>query len=68
MEKVDISNAVRNILTQFVVFMALWYILWPFGKFCGHLVYFMVIWFVLWPFGIFYGHLVYFMAIESILW
>jgi hypothetical protein len=22
-----------------------WYILWPFGIFCGHLVYFMVIWY-----------------------
>jgi hypothetical protein len=48
--------------------MAIWYILWPFGIFCGHLVYFMAIWYILWPFGIFYGHLVYFMAIWYILW
>jgi hypothetical protein len=39
--------------------MAIWYILWPFGIFYGHLVYFMAIWYILWPFGIFYGHLVY---------
>jgi hypothetical protein len=48
--------------------MAIWYILWPFGIFYGHLVYFMAIWYILWPFGIFYGHLVYFMAISYILW
>jgi hypothetical protein len=36
-----------------------WYILWPFGLCCGHLVYFVVIWYILWPFGLFYGHLVY---------
>jgi hypothetical protein len=48
---------------------AVWYILWPFGIFCGHLVY-------LWPFGIFCGllvyifcgHLVYFGAIWYSLW
>jgi hypothetical protein len=40
--------------------MAIWYILWPFGIFYGHLVYFMAVWYILWPFGIFYGHLVYF--------
>jgi hypothetical protein len=38
--------------------MAIWYILWPFGIFYGHLVYFMAIWYILWSFGIFYGHLV----------
>jgi hypothetical protein len=43
--------------------MAIWYILWPFGIFYGHLVYFMAIWYILWPFGIFYGHLVYFLVI-----
>jgi hypothetical protein len=48
--------------------MAIWYILWPFGIFYGHLVYFMAIWYILWPLGIFYGHLVYFMAIWYILW
>jgi hypothetical protein len=46
--------------------MAIWYILWPFGIFYGHLVYFMAIWYILWPFGIFCGHLVYFMAIGII--
>jgi hypothetical protein len=30
--------------------MAIWYILWPFGIFYGHLVYFMAIWYILWPF------------------
>jgi hypothetical protein len=38
--------------------MAIWYILWPFGIFYGHLVYFMAIWYILWPFGIFNGDLV----------
>jgi hypothetical protein len=47
---------------------ALWYRLWQFGIFYGHLIYFMAIWYILWPFGIFYGHLVYFMAIWYILW
>jgi hypothetical protein len=36
------------------IFMAIWYILRPFGSICGHLVY-------LRPFGIFYGYLVYFL-------
>jgi hypothetical protein len=38
--------------------MAIWYILWSFGKFYGHLVYFMIIWYILWPFGIFYPRFV----------
>jgi hypothetical protein len=42
-----------------VYFMLIWFILWSFGIFYGHLVYFMVIWYILWSFGIFYGHLVY---------
>jgi hypothetical protein len=37
--------------------MAIWYILWPFGIFYGHLVYFMAIWYILWPFGIFFQFL-----------
>jgi hypothetical protein len=37
-----------------VYFIAIWYILWPFGIFHGHLVYFMAIWYISWPFGIFY--------------
>jgi hypothetical protein len=49
-----------------VYFMAIWYILWPFGIFYGHLVYFMAIRYILWPFGIFYGHLVYFEVIRYI--
>jgi hypothetical protein len=28
--------------------MAIWYILWPFGIFYGHLVYFMAIWYIVW--------------------
>jgi hypothetical protein len=35
-------------------FMAIWNILWPFGK------YFMAIWHNVWQFGIVCGHLVYF--------
>jgi hypothetical protein len=29
-----------------VYFMVIWYILWSFGIFCGHLVYFMAIWYI----------------------
>jgi hypothetical protein len=37
-----------------VYFMAIWYILWPFGIYCyGHLVYFVAIWYTSWLFGIF---------------
>jgi hypothetical protein len=43
--------------------MAIWSILRPFGRFCGHLVYFVAIWSILWPFGLFCGHLVYFVDI-----
>jgi hypothetical protein len=43
-----------------VYFVVIWYILWSFGIFCGHLVYFVVIWYILWSFGIFYCHLVHF--------
>jgi hypothetical protein len=39
-------------------FMAIWYILWSFGIFCGHLVYFEVIWYILGSFGIFFPVLV----------
>jgi hypothetical protein len=31
--------------------MAIWYILWLFGIFYGHLVYFMVIWYIFPRFG-----------------
>jgi hypothetical protein len=37
-------------LRPFGIFTAIWYILWPFDIFCGHLVYFC-------------GHLVYFVTI-----
>jgi hypothetical protein len=40
--------------------VVIWYILWSFGTFCGHLVHFVVIWYILWSFGTFFGHLVYF--------
>jgi hypothetical protein len=30
---------------QFVYFIAIWYILRPFGICCGHLVYFIAIWY-----------------------
>jgi hypothetical protein len=39
--------------------MTIWYIMWSFGIFRGHLVYFVIIWYILWSFGIFCGHLVY---------
>jgi hypothetical protein len=42
--------------------MVIWYILWSFGIFCGHLVYSVVIWYILWSFGIFCGHLVYLLS------
>jgi hypothetical protein len=45
-----------------VYFMAIWYILWPFGIFYSTLVYVTANWYILWPIGIFYGNLVYFMA------
>jgi hypothetical protein len=54
--------------------VSIWYILWPFGVFCGHSVYFVAIRCILWPFGIFWGHLEYFwpfcifLAILYILW
>jgi hypothetical protein len=48
--------------------MAIWYILWQFGKFCGNVVYSVAIWYILWQFGIFYGNLVYFTTIWYILW
>jgi hypothetical protein len=37
-----------------VYFMAIWYILWPFGIFYGHLVYFMVICYIFPRFGMLY--------------
>jgi hypothetical protein len=37
-----------------VYFMAIWYILWPFEIFYGHLVYFVVIWYISSRFGILY--------------
>jgi hypothetical protein len=43
-------EAIRSIV------VVIWYILWSFGIFCGHLVYFV-------SFGIFCGHLVYFVII-----
>jgi hypothetical protein len=39
---------------HWVCFTAIWYILWPFGVFCGHLEYFMVTWHILPRFGILY--------------
>jgi hypothetical protein len=39
-----------------VYFVAIWYIPWQFGIFCGHLVY------------LFCGHLAYFVTIWHILW
>jgi hypothetical protein len=45
-----------KLYSHLVYFTAIWFILWPFGLFYGHL-------FILWSFGIFVGHLVYFVAI-----
>jgi hypothetical protein len=37
-----------------VHWMAIWYILWQFGIFCGNLVHFMAKWYILWPVSIFF--------------
>jgi hypothetical protein len=37
--------------SHLVYFVAIWYILWPFGIFCGYLVYFVAIWYILRSFG-----------------
>jgi hypothetical protein len=50
-------------LIMLVNLMPIWYMLWSFGIFCGHLVYFVVIWYILWSFVAFCGHLVYFVVI-----
>jgi hypothetical protein len=50
----------------YVHFMTIWYILWLFGTFDGHLAHlwpfgtFMAIWYILWPFGKLFSNLVYF--------
>jgi hypothetical protein len=43
--------------------VVIWYILWSFAIFHGHLEYFVVIWYILWSFGIFDGHVEYFVGI-----
>jgi hypothetical protein len=48
-------KVVAKLYGHFVYCTTTWYIVWPFGIFCGHLVYFVAIW-------------VYFMAIRYILW
>jgi hypothetical protein len=45
--------AIRSILRSYGTFCGFWYILWPFGIFCGLLVYFVAFWYILWPFSIF---------------
>jgi hypothetical protein len=35
-----------------IYFVVMWYILWSYGIFCGHMVYFVVIWYILLSFGI----------------
>jgi hypothetical protein len=42
-----------------VYFLDIWYILWTFGIFCGHLVYFVDIWYILWTLGIFCSNMAY---------
>jgi hypothetical protein len=37
-----------------VYFVAIWYILWPFAIFYGHLVYFVIIWYMFSHFGMLY--------------
>jgi hypothetical protein len=39
------------IFGNLVYFVAIWYILWPFGLFCDRLVYFVAIWYIVWLFG-----------------
>jgi hypothetical protein len=36
-----------------ILLTVIWYILWPFGMFYGHLVCFMAIWYILWLFGMY---------------
>jgi hypothetical protein len=36
----------------YVYFMAIWYIMWPFGLLCGLLVYYVAFWYILWSFGV----------------
>jgi hypothetical protein len=56
MEDVGAFFGLHVFYGHLVYFVAIWYILRPFGIFCS-------IWYILWPFGIFCGHLVYFVAI-----
>jgi hypothetical protein len=49
---------ISNILQHLVYYMAIWYIIWPFGILYGHLVYYMAIWYIWCSFGIFYPHVV----------
>jgi hypothetical protein len=46
MKEVGLSMAIWYILQLLVHFITIWYILWPFGIFYGHLVYFMAIWYI----------------------
>jgi hypothetical protein len=47
-------NFVRYLQWKMLVyFTSIWYNLWPFGLFYGHLVYFVAIWYILWLFGVF---------------
>jgi hypothetical protein len=36
---------IRYIFGHLAYFVAIWYILWQFGIFCGNLVYFVAIWY-----------------------
>jgi hypothetical protein len=47
----ELKMCVPILYGQLEYFMAIWYILCPFGIFNGHLVYFMAIWCILCPFG-----------------
>jgi hypothetical protein len=55
--------AIWYIFGHLVYFVDIWYILWPFGTFCGQLVYvvairyfygYMYLWYIFYRFGILY--------------
>jgi hypothetical protein len=50
-QKFQFGYILEGLEVENVYFMAIWYILWPFGIFHGHLVYFIAILYILEPFG-----------------
>jgi hypothetical protein len=52
--KIPIWVNFRGSCNKTIYFVAIWFILRPFGIFRGHFVYFMVIWYIFTVFGMFY--------------